>query len=150
LKVWQSGYKLTLLKMADDIKVAVLEQKLLDFNNVVEKLDAAISKISEVNSNISRMLAVHEERIEQCNKSDDLLVKMIDDVKKENAEDHKKSNDRITVLEKEVEDVSRIKWMTIGCGIVLTVLAASMSTLASGWWTPAGMQDAQNIIQRSK
>ena len=133
--------------MSEEVKVAVLEQKFTDFTNIVNKLDDAIQKLSEVNTNLIKMLAVHDEKIEQCNKTDDLIVRMIEDVRKENAEDHKKSNERITVLEKEVEEVSKIKWMTIGCGVVLAVLAASISTLASGWWTPAGIQDARTIQQ---
>ena len=134
--------------MSTEVKVAVLEQKFTDFTSVVNKLDDAIQKLSEVNTNLIKMLAVHNEKIEQCNKTDDLLVKMIEDVRDENAEDHKKSNERITILEREVEEISKIKWMTLGCGIVLAVLAASISTLASGWWTPAGMQDARTIQQQ--
>ena len=49
--------------MADQIKVAVLEERLENFEAVVSKLDSAIEKIAEVNNNVSRMLAVHEERI---------------------------------------------------------------------------------------
>jgi len=133
--------------MSEEVKVAVLEQKILDFGTVVEKLDAAITKISEVNSNITKMLAVHDEKIEQCNKSDNVIFKLIENVRLENSEDHKRSNERITILEKEIEEVSKIKWMTIGCGVVLAVLASAVSTLASGWWTPSGMQDARNIQQ---
>lgn len=133
--------------MSEEVKVAVLEQKILDFGTVVEKLDAAITKISEVNSNITKMLAVHDEKIEQCNKSDNVIFKLIENVRFENSEDHKRSNERITILEKEIEEVSKIKWMTIGCGVILAVLASAVSTLASGWWTPSGMQDARNIQQ---
>lgn len=133
--------------MSEEVKIAVLEQKVLDFSTVVEKLDAAITKISEVNSNITKMLAVHDEKIEQCNKSDNVIFKLIENVRFENSEDHKKSNERITILEKEIEEVSKIKWMTIGCGVILAVLASAVSTLASGWWTPGGMQDARNIQQ---
>ena len=93
------------------------------------------------------MLAVHDEKIEQCNKSDNVIFKLIENVRLENSEDHKKSNERITILEKEIEEVSKIKWMTIGCGVILAVLASAVSTLASGWWTPGGMQDARNIQQ---
>lgn len=134
--------------MSEEIKVAVLEQKVLDFGAVVEKLDAAITKISEVNSNITKMLAVHDEKIEQCNKSDNVIFKLIENVRLENNEDHKKSNERIVILEKEISEVSKIKWMTIGCGVVLAVLASAVSTLASGWWTPSGMQDARTIQQQ--
>lgn len=122
------------------VKIAVLEQKLLDFSNVVEKLDSAIEKLSEVNSNIIKMLAVHEERIEQCNKADNLIVKMIDEIKDQNSKDHKLVIDRIESIENKVQEIDKIKWMTVGCGIVLTVLTTAFSTLLSGWWTPTEMQ----------
>lgn len=124
----------------DSIKLAILEQKLLDFGNIINKLDSAIEKISEVNSNITKMLAVHEERIEQCNKTDDLISKMINDLRDENKEQHEEVSKRIDKVEEKLQDVSRIKWMTIGTGIVLAVLATAFSTLASGWWTPSEMQ----------
>jgi hypothetical protein len=127
--------------MSEEIKVAVLEQRLIEFGNVLERLDSAITKFSEVNSNITKMLAVHDEKIEQCNRSDSLMLKLIENVKEENAEDIKKSNERIVLLEKEIGEVSKIKWMTVGCGVVLAILTASISSLASGMWTPSGIQD---------
>ena len=47
---------------------------------------------------------------------------------------------KIEKIEVKLEDVSRIKWMTAGCGVVLVVLVTAISTLASGWWTPSEMQ----------
>ena len=122
------------------VKIAVLEQKLVDFANIVGKLDSAIEKLSEVNTNITKMLAVHEERIEQCNKSDNLLIKMIEDLKHENEKDHQEVTSRIDNLEVKVEEIAKIKWMTVGTGVMLAVLATAFSTLASGWWTPSEMQ----------
>lgn len=122
------------------VKIAVLEQKLIDFANIVSKLDSAIEKLSEVNTNITKMLAVHEERIEQCNKSDNLLIKMIEDLKHENEKDHEEVTSRIDNLEIKVEEIAKIKWMTVGTGVMLAVLATAFSTLASGWWTPSEMQ----------
>jgi cytochrome c-type biogenesis protein CcmH/NrfG len=138
--------------MSEEIKVAVLEQRLIEFGNVLERLDSAITKFSEVNSNITKMLAVHDEKIEQCNRSDSLMLKLIENIKDENAEDIKKSNERIVLLEKEIEEVSKIKWMTVGCGVVLAILTASISSLASGMWTPSGVQDqdAANQILRDQ
>ena len=46
--------------MAEEVKVALLEQKLEDLKDIIVKLDDAIEKMSEVNSNVGRMLAVHE------------------------------------------------------------------------------------------
>lgn len=124
----------------ESIKVAVLEQKLMDFANVVSKIDDAITKLSDVNANITKMLAVHEERIEQCNKSDNLIIKMIDNLKIDNAKEHQEVIERIESIEEEVKEVGKIKWMTVGCGVLLAVLTTAFSTLASGWWTPTEMQ----------
>jgi uncharacterized protein Smg (DUF494 family) len=119
--------------MADDsVKIAVLEQKLVDFANIVNKLDFAVEKISEVNTNIAKMLAVHDERIEQCNKSDDVIIQMIHDLKIDNEKEHNAVIERIEAIEKDVKDVGKIKWITVGIGIVLSITMASVSSLASG------------------
>jgi glycyl-tRNA synthetase beta subunit len=127
------------------VKLAVLEQKLLDFSNIVHKLDDAIEKLSEVNSNIMKMLAVHDERIEQCNKSDNIIVKMIDDVKSDNHKDHTQVIRRIESIEEKVQEINKIKWMTVGCGVLLVVLTGALSSLASGWWTPSEMQQHHQL-----
>lgn len=127
------------------VKIAVLEQKLLDFSNVVKKLDDAIEKISEVNSNVIKMLAVHDEKIEQCNRSDDLIVKMVDGFREDNEKDHKQVMERVEKIEKKVEEINKIKWMTVGCGVLLVVLTGAFTSLASGWWTPSEMQQHHQI-----
>ena len=59
--------------MAEEVRVAVLEERLENFEMFVSKLDAAIEKIAEVNNNVSRMLAVHEERISKQEEIDSVL-----------------------------------------------------------------------------
>ena len=107
------------------VKVAVLEQKFADFANIVNKLDDAIQKMSEVNTNVIKMLAVHDEKIEYGQRTDDLILKMIDNLKEENQKEHKKTSDRIDDLEEQVGEISKIKWMTVGTGAVLTVLVTN-------------------------
>jgi tetrahydromethanopterin S-methyltransferase subunit G len=109
------------------VKIAVLEQRIMDFANVMSKIDDAITKLSDVNANITKMLAVHEERIEQCNKSDDLLIKMIDNLKDENTREHKEVTDRIDEIEKKIEDVAKFRWMAAGVLAVL-IFAAPLIT----------------------
>ena len=104
------------------IKVAVLEERVKIHEEMVERVDAAIQTLSETNQNICKMLAVHDERLDQCAREDINII------------------EKIGRMEIKLEDVSRIKWMTVGCGIVLAVLTAAISTLASGWWTPSEMQ----------
>ena len=63
--------------MAEEVKVALLEQKLEDLRDIIVKIDDAIEKMSEVNSNVSRMLAVHEQRITKQEETDNLLFSKI-------------------------------------------------------------------------
>ena len=125
------------------VKVAVLEQKFADFANIVNKLDDAIQKMSEVNTNVIKMLAVHDERIEYGQRTDDLILKMLDDFKIENEKEHVKTKEEIADLENKVSEISKIKWMTVGIGIILAALATAVSSLASGWWTPSEIQQYQ-------
>ena len=125
------------------VKVAVLEQKFADFASIVNKLDDAIQKMSEVNTNVIKMLAVHDERIEYGQRTDDLILKMLDDFKVENEKEHQKTKEEIADLENKVSEISKIKWMTVGIGIILAALATAVSSLASGWWTPSEIQQYQ-------
>jgi archaellum component FlaC len=110
--------------MSDDaVKIAVLEQRIMDFANVVSKIDDAITKLSDVNANITKMLAVHEERIEQCHKSDDLIVKMIDNLRDENSREHREVTLRIDEIEKKIEEVSKFRWMAAGVFAVIIFVA---------------------------
>jgi len=98
--------------MDNQIKLAVLEQKIEDMHTIVLRLDTAIEKLSEVNTTVSRMLAVHEERITKQEKIDELLFAKIDKLRDKMDLDHNLVVSRISGLEKKV-------W--IGMGIVLTI-----------------------------
>ena len=93
--------------MAEQIKVAVLEEKLQNFESVVSKLDAAIEKIAEVNNNVSRMLAVHEERISKQEEIDSILFDKIDKLRDKMDRDHDGVVTRLSKLERKI-------WIAIG------------------------------------
>jgi len=86
----------------NEIKVAVLEQRVEDFSVVLSKLDAAIEKLSEVNSNVSRMLAVHEERISKQEEIDSILFDKIDKLRDKMDIDHNLVTSRIQLLERKL------------------------------------------------
>ena len=48
----------------DNIKLAVLEEKLGNMVEVISRLDTTIEKLSDLSVNVSKMLAVHEEKLE--------------------------------------------------------------------------------------
>jgi hypothetical protein len=101
--------------MADQVKVAVLEERLENFEAFVSKLDAAIEKIAEVNNNVSRMLAVHEERISKQEEIDSVLFDKIDKLRDKMDSDHDSVSKRLSVLERKL-------WLGLGAlGAVVTL-----------------------------
>ena len=102
--------------MAEQIKVAVLEERLQNFEALVTKLDSAIEKIAEVNNNVSRMLAVHEERISKQEEIDSVLFDKIDKMRDKMDSDHDNVTKRLSLLERKL-------W--VGLGILGAVIAFS-------------------------
>jgi len=93
--------------MAEEIKVALLEQKIEDVKDIIIKIDNAIEKLSEVNSNVSKMLAVHEERITKQEETDNILFAKIDKLRDKVDRDYDALITRVQAIEKRV-------WMAIG------------------------------------
>ena len=97
------------------VKLAVLDQRLETFEGIVSKLDAAIEKIAEVNNNVSRMLAVHEERISKQEDIDAVLFDKIDKLRDKMDSDHDSVTQRLSLLERKL-------WIGIGAlGAVLII-----------------------------
>ena len=101
--------------MDEQVKLAVLDQRLETFEGIVSKLDAAIEKIAEVNNNVSRMLAVHEERISKQEDIDAVLFDKIDKLRDKMDSDHDSVTKRLSLLERKL-------WIGIGAlGAVLVI-----------------------------
>ena len=93
--------------MAEQVKVAVLEERLQNFESIVTKLDSAIEKLAEVNNNVSRMLAVHEERITKQEEIDSVLFDKIDKLRDKMDFDHDSVTKRLSLLERKL-------WISLG------------------------------------
>ena len=93
--------------MAEQIRVEVLEERLANFETLVSRLDSAIEKIAEVNNNVSRMLAVHEERISKQEDIDQILFDKIDKLRDKMDSDHDSVTQRLSLLERKL-------WIGIG------------------------------------
>jgi hypothetical protein len=119
-----------------DTKVAVLEERLNVYEQMMSRIDSAIEKISETNQNISKMLAVHEEKIEQSGKSDAIIMTMINDVKKNGTKEHLELKSKVDKLEKKVEDLFKFRWQAAGVIVTAVVVATIVSQLAGGILTP--------------
>jgi ElaB/YqjD/DUF883 family membrane-anchored ribosome-binding protein len=128
----------------DSVKIAVLEQKLFEVTNNISKLNDAIEKISEANTNLIKMLAVHEQKIEQGEKTDTIIMKMMEDFNRSISDEYKRIQDRIDDVEKEsrgtynklerrLDDIIKVKWMTVGIASALVVLTGLLSPVVSTW-----------------
>ena len=113
----------------NQVKLAVLEQKIEDLKPIVLRIDAAIEKLSEVNTTVSRMLAVHEERITKQEEVDSILFAKIDKLRDKMDSDHDRVLSRIRQLEKRV-------WMAVG-GLAVMTFVFNNSGLVSKILTPS-------------
>lgn len=92
--------------MSDDyIKVAVLEQRVQDLKEFVLKVDDAIDKISQVNINLTKMIAVHEQKLENREEAEKTLNQKIDDIYSKMQRDYSNVLDEIKKVNSTLEKV---------------------------------------------
>jgi hypothetical protein len=118
--------------MAKDLaKLDVLESKLAMYESLsremLDKLETAVDKISESNQRIATILVKHDERIDQATRSDELIIKMIDEVKKTNTNEHMSVINRIDKMERSIDDLSKFRWQ-VGAVAGLAVLVVGFLT----------------------
>ena len=106
--------------MEEEVKVAVLTQKVDDLKGVLIRLDDAIEKISEVNSNVSKILAVHEQRISKQEETDNILFAKIDKLRDKIDLDNNSVLSRIQQIEKRV-------WIVMGAIFALSMFTNNPS-----------------------
>lgn len=107
-------------KEAENVKLAVLEEKVINMVEVISKLDETIIKLSDLSASVSKMLAVHEEKLDVARESAAETARefVILETKMETHIDQ--NSHRIRSLERRV-------W--IGAGVLLTcsILLQSIS-----------------------
>ena len=123
-----------------DTKIAVLEERLSSYEIMMRKIDEAIQIMGKTSQNISKMLAVHDEKIEQCHKSDDYLSRVIEELRLENKDQHEAVSGRIEKIENKLEEVVKFRWVIIGVFAVIT-FAVSQSHLVVDLLTPEVLQE---------
>ena len=92
-----------------ETKVAILEEKIHTTEQLMQRIESAIEKISEVNANVTKMLVVHEEKINNGEKIEDILFTKMDQLKDKMDKDH-------TVVLAKLQGLEKKVW--IGIGIV--------------------------------
>lgn len=106
-----------------ETKIALLEERLSVYEQMMRKIESAIEKISETSQTISKMLAIHEEKIDQNTKSDEVIIHMVNEIKKSNTDEHNKVLKRVDDMEKTIGDLLKFRWQVaaISGAVVLVV-----------------------------
>jgi hypothetical protein len=107
-----------------DTKIAVLEERLSAYEVMMRKIDEAIQIMGKTSQNISKMLAVHEEKIEQCNRADDMIGRVLDEIRDENRDQHESVSKRIEKLEVKIEEFIKFRWILVGAVIIISFVVS--------------------------
>lgn len=99
--------------MENDIKVALLEQKYEDLAKIISRIENVIQALGEVNVNVTKMLAVHEEKINNQEEKENIIFSKIDKLSEKVDRDYENLVLRMQTIEKRV-------WMAIGAIACIT------------------------------
>ena len=111
-----------------------LKRELVVLSTLTGKFDTAITHLSNVSVSIDKMLAVHEARLENQEKQNEVIHTRINDFKKEisdeikvlrseNKSQHQETNERLSRLEK-------WRWFVVGVATVLGFILAQMESIS--------------------
>lgn len=138
-------------KSSNETKIAVLEERLTSYEIMIKKIDEAIQIMGKTSQTISKMLAVHEEKLDNTNKNDELIIDRIKTMESKNTEEHhrvierfefidSKINDRIEIINKKVDEVTKFRWLILG-GVMIISFIFSQSAMVVDILTP----DTDNV-----
>jgi|TARA_E500000305_G_scaffold95141_1_gene84576 peptidoglycan hydrolase CwlO-like protein len=91
--------------------VELLKKDVHSISRLVDKLDVAIDKLTDVTNCLNRMIAVQEEKIEKQEQDDNYLKEVI------------------TKIDKRVTAIERWKWLVVGGALVIGFAIAKYSVI---------------------
>jgi len=111
-------------------KLAVLESKLNIYEDLskemLDKLERAVTTISDNSNKIAIVLERHENRLDDNEKSDQLILKMMEEMKTQGENNYRTLHDRIDRIQKKVDANQKF---VVGAGAVLATLVAVLQVV---------------------
>jgi hypothetical protein len=99
-------------------ELAVLESKFQIYEELskemLDKLERAVATISENSNRISLILERHEFRLNESDKNDQAIMKLIE-----------KIEDKLETVEEKLASVIRFRWLVVGVAIAITTVIQS-------------------------
>ena len=111
-------------------KLAILESKLDIYEDLskemLDKLERAVTTISENSNKISIVLERHENRLDESERTDTLILKMMEEMKEQEEKNHRILHERIDRIQKKVDSNQKF---VVGAGAVLATLVAVLQVV---------------------
>ena len=111
-------------------KLAVLESKLDIYEDLskemLDKLERAVATISESSNRVAIILERHENRLAESERADQLIIKMIEELKEEIGDIDKGAKLKFQEQNKKIEEAQKWIWMA---GAVLTSAVTLLQVL---------------------
>ena len=124
-----------LQKLVED--VAVLKEQNATSADIHDRLDNAIDKLTDIQSGVKSMLAVHEARIERAEESDVEIQSIMENRQEAIREDIQTLHKRITDETKEMRQyfndklhqLEKTKWIMVGVACALGISFTPMANM---------------------
>ena len=111
-------------------RLAVLESKLDIYEDLskemLDKLERAVGTISENSNRVAVILERHENRLDESERADKLIIGMLEEMKERHEKDHELVQNRINKIQKKVDVNAKF---VIGAGAVLATLVAVLQVV---------------------
>lgn len=124
-----------LQKLVQD--VAVLKEQNATSGDIHSRLDSAIDKLTDIQSGVKSMLAVHEARIERAEESDVEIQSIMENRQETIRDDIQTLHGRITDESKELrsyfteklQQLEKTKWIMVGVACALGISFSPMANM---------------------
>ena len=117
-------------------KLQVIESKLEIYEDLskemLDKLERAVSTISENSNKIAVVLERHESRLDESERSDALILNILDEIKEEQKSERERIHERISKIQHKVEENQKY---VVAAGAVLGTIVTVAQLLPMFGWT---------------
>jgi len=111
-------------------KLKVLESKLDIYEDLskemLDKLERAVGTISDNSNKVAVILERHENRLDESERADKLIIGMLEEMKERHEKDNETIHSRVSALQKKVDVNAKF---VIGAGAVLATLVAVLQVV---------------------
>jgi prefoldin subunit 5 len=96
---------------------------------MMKKIDEAIQIMGKTSQNISKMLAVHEEKLDNTNKNDEVIFDRIRSIEVKTTEEYGRViekieglDEKMEILDKKVDEMTKFRWLIVGALVIVSFI----------------------------